>query len=59
MSDQKTFAIIVVAIEVHKKLGSGFLESGVNPLNTNYLFTIFNLKKKSAEIGVICGLIFA
>jgi hypothetical protein len=27
----------------------------LNPLNKNGLFTIFNLKKKSAGICVICG----
>ena len=30
----------------------------LNPLNTNDLFTIFNLKKKSAKIFVICGQVF-
>jgi rRNA maturation endonuclease Nob1 len=30
----------------------------INPLNTSDLFKVFNLKKKSAKICVICGQLF-
>jgi rRNA maturation endonuclease Nob1 len=30
----------------------------INPLNTNAISKVFNLKKKSAEICVICGKVF-